>query len=900
MSNISINGFKYDDLDSNGFRGTTLIQGENPDIVLILDRSGSSTNEFFGSVSVGNQNSTKDFLSNSILDAEIAAAKSFLSSLIDQGFGASRLALVSFADDASIDFNGQADDITFNSYSFNIAAENLEADGGTNFNDPLAKAETILKDWGSDQGNVIFLSDGEPNSGSLDGTSEFRSLDDLGYNVQAFGVGDGAARRKLNAIDSDGDAYIFRTPEEVQDVLSGKLGGSLGATQYTEPGLKDVEIFLDLNANGSLDPDEPSAITDADGNYEIDAQGVPFGTYAIKEKIPQGYLQTETPASIVVSADSQDFKDVNFGNAIDPNPPVDPPEEETHLSILSCFVLDDLLTIQFDNVIDNLRPSANRFRITVNDDPFRVLSTSISELNGEAYLVLEDPVLYGQNVRLSYSDLIGDQDFGVIQSSGGVDLGTIKDIEVENISRDDVAPQLINAEVDGSVLTLDFNEAINQAPQGLPVPSSFTVEVNGRRENILEVNPGAQGSVVLNLEEDVVFGDEVSISYFDLNGNQDSGVIQDPAGNDLPTINDFDVRNNSFEDPAALGIASATVDGKTLALIFDRNISDTEPSSRSFRVEADGDLINVRTVDVFPNDRQVVLELSEAVTDRQDVTISYTDPSGNQRSNVVEDEQGNDLMSFTNKAVINDTRDTNPLTLDQGEVIDPSQILLNFSKELNTTEPAKSRFKVFVDGKRSRVSSIEMSPDEGQAILNLKNDVPLGAEVNLSYKDLASDQTRKVIEDTNGNDLASFKNFVIENFVQDEDAPILQEAVANFDMISLEFDELIATGNVKNNRFKVNVNGKRNRVTGIEIPEENNLVDLFLRKPVNADDIIEISYRDPKRDQKKNVVQDEAGNDLESFRDFEAGNITSGKIFALRTSGSDDLVNAMTSADLSA
>ena len=561
----------------------------------------------------------------------------------------------------------------------------------------------------------------------------------------------------------------------------------------------------------------------------------------------------------------------------------------------------DTITLEFPLQLSDTRPSTSRFRVSVEGNSVRVNEIRVSALEGLVFVTLDETPAAGDEVIVSYSDLAGDQAFGVIESNDGTDIEAFSNFQVTNDIDDDIAPALINAEVEGSVLTLGFDEAISQDSQGLPAPASFTVEVNGRRKNILEVNPGAQGSVVLNLEEDVVFGDEVSISYFDLNGNQDSGVIQDPAGNDLPTINDFDVRNNSFENPGVLGLASATVDGKTLALIFDRNISDTEPSSRSFRVEADGDLINVRTVDVFPNDRQVVLELSEAVTDRQDVTISYTDPSGNQRSNVVEDEQGNDLISFTNNAVINDTRDTNPLTLDQGEVIDPSQILLNFSKELNTTEPAKSRFKVFVDGKRSRVSSIEMSPDEGQAILNLKNDVPLGAEVNLSYKDLASDQTRKVIEDTNGNDLASFKNFVIENFVQDEDAPILQEAVANFDMISLEFDELIATGNVKNNRFKVNVNGKRNRVTDIEIPEENNLVDLFLRKPViNADDIIEISYRDPKRDQKKNVVQDEAGNDLESFRDFEADNITSGNIFERRTEGSDDLVNAMTSADLSA
>ena len=70
------------------------------------------------------------------------------------------------------------------------------------------------------------------------------------------------------------------------------------------------------------------------------------------------------------------------------------------------------------------------------------------------------------------------------------------------------------------------------------------------------------------------------------------------------------------------------------------------------------------------------------------------------------------------------------------------------------------------------------------------------------------------------------------------------------------------------------INGRRNKVINIEIPEENNVVDLTLRRAVNANDNVYISYTDPNRNQKRNVVQDQSGNDLENIISFEAINIT--------------------------
>ncbi|MHC4880502.1 MAG: FG-GAP-like repeat-containing protein, partial [Planctomycetota bacterium] len=67
-----------------------------------------------------------------------------------------------------------------------------------------------------------------------------------------------------------------------------------------EPGLAGVDIYLDLNGNGRLDPDEPITTTTGDdpGTIEIDEtgeyqfDGVIPGDYLVSEVVPTGFSQT--------------------------------------------------------------------------------------------------------------------------------------------------------------------------------------------------------------------------------------------------------------------------------------------------------------------------------------------------------------------------------------------------------------------------------------------------------------------------------------------------------------------------------------------------------------------------------------------------------------------------------
>jgi SdrD B-like domain/RTX calcium-binding nonapeptide repeat (4 copies)/Bacterial Ig-like domain len=67
-----------------------------------------------------------------------------------------------------------------------------------------------------------------------------------------------------------------------------------GARDPGEPGLAGWQVFLDENGNGALDTGEPTATTDADGNYEF--TGVVPGTHVVREVVQPGWSQTRPGA----------------------------------------------------------------------------------------------------------------------------------------------------------------------------------------------------------------------------------------------------------------------------------------------------------------------------------------------------------------------------------------------------------------------------------------------------------------------------------------------------------------------------------------------------------------------------------------------------------------------------
>ncbi len=319
----TISGVKFVDVNGNGVRDGGLIQGTLPDTVFVIDVSGSTTSGFKGTP-VGNQNPGKDSSSDTILDAEIAGFIALNNQLIAQGFGTTgKVSIVSFSSSAAnvdmnpavagvqIYTNPSADNDGDGILDVEEALRSLTSGGGTDYESALQKAKDSLTAMStvSGNGNVIFLSDGEPNYQNY--ADDVTALKAAAANVRAFGVGTGATLATLQTIDTG--AQIFTSTNELLNVFSG--AGTGGGTSYTEPAMAGVTIYLDLNSNGSLDSGEPSTITASDGSFSF--TGLTSGqTYIVREVVPFGYTQTTSDYTIVMGTTPS--TNLSIGNMLEP------------------------------------------------------------------------------------------------------------------------------------------------------------------------------------------------------------------------------------------------------------------------------------------------------------------------------------------------------------------------------------------------------------------------------------------------------------------------------------------------------------------------------------------------------------------------------------------------------
>ncbi|WP_414529508.1 Ig-like domain-containing protein [Nodularia chucula] len=342
----TIRGIKWNDLNGNGVRDNELVQGANPDVVYVLDVSGSADFVFAGSP-IGDFNG--DGLENTRLDAEIAAFIALNQQLNSQGLGnRAQVAIIvysGFAANADMDLgtNGLQITTTLGTDSNGDGITDVEeilrsirsgAFGvgnftGTNPEVALRKVEETFASIGTQtgNGNVIFLTDGEQNRGGSI-VDEVERLKAQGFNLSAFGVGNDASLSVIQTIDPDGTKFT-----SIDDILDAFGGIGEGSRSVLEPGLAGVSIYLDINNNGILDSGEPIQVTaeddpstldiDETGQYEFN--NLAPGTYIVREIIPDGFEQTFPLRNVTQPGDGYAdviLEFVSGGNA--PAPLVEP------------------------------------------------------------------------------------------------------------------------------------------------------------------------------------------------------------------------------------------------------------------------------------------------------------------------------------------------------------------------------------------------------------------------------------------------------------------------------------------------------------------------------------------------------------------------------------------------
>lgn len=101
-----------------------------------------------------------------------------------------------------------------------------------------------------------------------------------------------------------------------------------GSQTSDEPGLPGVTIYADLNLNGAVDDSEPTATTDAVGQFEL--ADLTLGSHDVRIALPDGFEAASDGGDVVsisLSADAA-MATAAFGlSEVVVDPPVDPPAE---------------------------------------------------------------------------------------------------------------------------------------------------------------------------------------------------------------------------------------------------------------------------------------------------------------------------------------------------------------------------------------------------------------------------------------------------------------------------------------------------------------------------------------------------------------------------------------------
>ena len=503
-------------------------------------------------------------------------------------------------------------------------------------------------------------------------------------------------------------------------------------------------------------------------------------------------------------------------------------------------------------------------------------------------LTLASPVVFGDDVTVSYTVPTG-TDPTPIQDLAGNDAAaftrtaTNNTPEVVTPTPDTIPPEPTDAEVDGTVLKITFDEPLDT--NSLPDGGQFSVKVNGTSVGLAAANAVAISGLVvtLTLASPVVFGDDVTVSYTVPTGT-DPTPIQDLAGNDAAAF----TRTATNKTPEVVTPTpdtippkptGAEVDGAVLKITFDEPLdTNSLPDGGQFSVKVNGTSVGLAAANAVAISGLVVtLTLASPVVFGDDVTVSYTVPTGTDPT-PIQDLAGNDAAAFTRTAtnntpeVVTPTPDTIP-PKPTGAEVDGAVLKITFDEPLDTNSlPDGGQFSVKVNGTSVGLAAANAVAISGLVVtLTLASPVVFGDDVTVSYTvPTGTDPTP--IQDLAGNDAAAFTRTATNNTPEivtptpDTIPPKPTGAEVDGAVLKITFDEPLDTNSLPDGgQFSVKVNGTSVGLAAANAVAISGLVvTLTLASPVVFGDDVTVSYTVPTGTD-PTPIQDLAGNDAAAF-----------------------------------
>lgn len=452
------------------------------------------------------------------------------------------------------------------------------------------------------------------------------------------------------------DLMSFPAPRSVTNVSDG-----------TAPSISSITVngnSLTITLNELLSSIVPDA-----ARFSINVNGTPRAINAVSSN-PTARTVTLTLATAVSSLDNVtvSYTDTTINNdatgviedaagndlastsapisAINQTPAAD----ITAPQIISQQINGNLLTLTLDETLGTTAPDLARFTVLVNGLSRGITSVSLVATGRTVTLQLATAVNTNDVVSLSYTDKSASNDLtGVIEDVAGNDLATVNGLPVLNTTapQDTTPPTITNLSINGSLLNITLSEALAAS---LPDLARFSVSINGFTTGIASVVFALNNQIQLQLTTSALSGDNVLFNYTDATPlNDNIGVIQDIAGNDMLSVSSLPVINLT---PPAAGpsLSNVSVSGSVLSLQFAPGLASTQPDVARFNVLVNGAIQTILSALASTATNSVSLTLASAPNPTDLVTVSYTDKTlANDLTGVIETAAGIDLGTFTNR-----------------------------------------------------------------------------------------------------------------------------------------------------------------------------------------------------------------------------------------------------------
>ena len=354
--------------------------------------------------------------------------------------------------------------------------------------------------------------------------------------------------------------------------------------------------------------------------------------------------------------------------------------------------------------------------------------------------------------------------------------------------------------------------------------------------------------------------------------------LQAAFGTDTDLAAEHYVRFGRFEgriivsDTTPPLFASAEVNGSSLVMTYtdDHDLdAGNPPLAGAFTVSGSH---AVTAVAVDADAKTVTLTLGTPVANGEAVTVTYSDPTAGNDASAIQDVAGNDAASLSSVTVQNNTPapgDTTPPLFASAEV-NGSALVMTYTDQSNLDDlslPDPASYTV----SGHTVTGVAIDGDTKTVTLTLDTPAEPGETVTVSYNAGAAGSP---LQDTAGNDAASFTAATVQNSTADTEGPVLLSATVEGVTMVLTFSDqsnLDTINRADPGTFTVS-GGHTVVAQGVDATAKT--VTLQLATPVANGEAVTISYTDPTAGNDASAIQDVAGNDAASFSGIAVQNNT--------------------------